>query len=275
MDRTASLLRTARELRARVFRSLPWGFRVAHLFTVLASDTLYVFGRVIGSVFLRQKVEGMPEPPPSWNPAARDPAMTLPKNYYADYANKVYRRLLSKFRDPELVEMAMMTIATKFAQNPSLVHEGSPLHSAEGLVTLSTERICLNLIEQKNRNRKRERSLFDTDEEGEERSIDLEDPRSMAHFDELFPAHQMGELKRDLKRILPWAPDYLDMAIDGFDDTEIIGNPAKGKPSLLAEKLHQDALLSPAGVPMSLAMWSKPGGYKDKIKKVIQEHLRG
>ena len=268
MDRVASLLRLARETRASVFRSLPWGYRVAHLFTVLSSGTVDVFAKTVGWVFLHQKVEGL-EPPPGWTP--RTPINLTPGAPFAKFANEVFRRCLGKFRDAELVEDAMSEVMSKFAMKPDLLTEGTPLQSAQGLISKSVMNLCLNKI--KSKNLRRTDSLYDTDGEGEEHTIDVEDPKALRSLDDLLSREQMAAIKRDIAKILPWAPAYLDMVLDGHDDEEILGNPKRNKPSLLADRLNVPVLTNPSGVPMSLAMWSKSNGYKDKIHAVIRKHM--
>jgi hypothetical protein len=169
----------------------------------------------------------------------------------------------------------MMEVAAKFGRNPKLVAEGSELHSAQGLIATSIQNSILNAIKAENiRRPPGTQSIFDTDEEGQERTIDLEDPQALHSFESLITQQQLSGIRKDLSKILPWAPDYLDLLLDGYNDREILGDPKAGKPGVLAEKLGLPALTNPSGMPMSLAMWSKVNGYKDKIEKVITKHLQ-
>lgn len=272
MDRTSKLKVGARELRASIFCSLPWGYRVAHALTVLASQTTKVFGRILGGVFLQRAVEGMPDPGPTWDPLVRDPSRTLPPNYYADFGDKVFRIMAGKFRDPSMVEEAMVEVMTKFTMHPDLVQEGTARQRAEEFVIVSTKNRILNRI--KAEKRRPHESFFDTDQDGQERSFDLADPRAAEKFEDFFSAQAMRELRTDLSHIMDWAPGYLEMILEGYGDAEIIGDPARGRPSLLAQRLRAgDYLRTSTGVTLTMGSWSKPGGYKQKIRDVVNEHI--
>jgi len=272
MDRQGRLKIGAQALRVSIFCDLPWGYRVAHALTVLASQTTNVFGRILGSVFLQRAVEGMADPGPHWDPSARDPSRTLPTNYYADFGGKVFRIMSGKFRDPSLVEETMVEVMTKFAMHPELVQKGTGRSRAEALVIEATKNTLRNRI--KAEQRRPHESLFDTDQDGQERTLDLDDPHAAEKFEDFFNAQDMRGIRRDLAHIMDWAPGYLDMVLEGYDDTEIIGDPVRGKPSLLAQRLHAgNYLMTRTGVPLSLGSWSKPGGYKQKIRDVVNRHI--
>lgn len=63
------LLRRAVDLSRRIYTSLPWGYRIAELFTVLAGDSLEAFGRVIYAEFIKSVVRGMPDVAPGRRPS--------------------------------------------------------------------------------------------------------------------------------------------------------------------------------------------------------------
>ena len=272
MDRVASLRFAARELRASIFRSLPWGVRLAHVWTVLSSVGI-PFGQAVGAVFLMRGVEGMPDPGPKWNPNARKPADTLPRGYFGDWGKKVELTTLRKVRDADLVDDAMLTVMSKLLLKPETIREGVSVSEAQSFVLRGVMNAALDLVREQNR--RREVSLFDVDDDDDRSGvIDLDDPRAAEKFEDLFKHLDLRRVKQDLARLLPWAPDYLDMLMEGYEDMEIIGDPSKGRESLLAKRLHLPNLTNLDGVPMSMGMWSKPNGYKDKIKKILGKHLR-
>lgn len=256
MDRLASLRLAARELRASIFRSLPWGTRVAHLFMVLASSTTDAFGRAFFDVFRKRGVVGLDDADPR------------------SFGSSLYRAMFARFRNDELVEDSMVDVLMKFTKNPSLIDEGSTFARVSGLIKLAVANQILTKLKSESRLRKKHKSLFDTDEDGEEVGLDFDDPKSLDKYKEV--NLDLPRIRRDVSRILPWAPKYVDMILEGYNDAEIIGDPAKGQPSLLAEKLRLDTkfLPNPSGQPMTIGMWSKPGGYKDKIRDVMRKHVK-
>lgn len=245
-----SILRTAAlTLRTSTFRSLPWGRKVAHALTVLASSTATAFGRALQDALEKRgiKLDGR------------------------RFGEKVYRAMLGKYRDTELVEDAMIDVATKFSVKPELLRADLGQSAVESYVMQAVQFAVMTALKAK-RNLK-EDSLFDTDDSGEDLALELDDPRAVAQFEDLLDASDVRILKNKLRSVLPWAPGYLDMLLDGYTDKEIIGDVDKGFPSELAKKLHQEWLTNPKGQPMTMGMWSKPGGWKDKVRDIIRQHM--
>lgn len=275
MQKIAHLQRTADLLRARIFRTLPWGARVAHAFTVLSNSTISTVGRAVGAVFLQRGVVGMPDPGPTWNPNAREPALTLPSTYYSTQIAAVFRKMVSSRRaTPDTVEDALITATARLTAKPEYIAEGSPENKARAyFVTMVQSAFSRQQQTTRRALPPGAMSMHEVNDEGEEYTLDIEDPKSLEYFEELFPLHKMGPVNHDLKRIVDWAPEYWQMVLDGYSDREILGNPQQGVPGLLAEKLRLPYLANPKGQPMTLGMWSKSDGYKDKIEKVIRKHL--
>lgn len=255
MDRFATLRTAARVLRAAIFRSLPWGVRVAHLFVVLASGTTYAFGRAFFDLARKRGVVG------------------LEKADSRKFGSDVYRAMFAKYRDDELVEDSMVDVLMNFTSRPDLIEDGTTVPQLFGLVRAAVNNQILTRLRSKARERKKHKSLFDTDEEGEA-TFDILDPEALDRYRDV--ELDLPRIRREVGRILTWAPDYVDMVLEGHGDAEIIGDPAKGRSSLLAEKLRLDPpyLTNPSGQPMTVGMWSKPGGYKDKIRQVMREHVK-
>lgn len=289
MDRIAALLKAARDLQRRLWCSLPFGYRLAHLLCALSSSALEAYGKAFYTAFLQKGVTGMPDifnkPAEQW--FAEQPenirdtpklADKLPKDYGYDLANLVKKILLRKFGDPGLVDEALSGFYMRYLASGHLrFTRGTSLADAHRFVIESVKRELINLL--KSRGRKREQSLFQEDE-GEERTIDIRDPNAFEHLEDTFPDWHQPVVKRDLMRVAPWVPAYLDLATEGYGDDEIFGwsksDPYSGsKPSELAKRLGLDFVPRPGSKdPLGRGLWSKPGtGTKNKIVEVLNSHI--
>lgn len=269
------LVTAAEETHRRLYASLPWGYRLANLFTRLAVDTTDAFGRAIMAEFMLRGVTDMPDPGPRWNPKSPKPADTLPRGYGRDFADRIYRTLLSKFRDPDLAENAMMDFLIRFTLQGGAknMQPGTNFNDAKGYVMKGVMNQGINIVHQKNRQRQRERSLTQYDDEsGGDTVIDIDDPHAFKQLEEAIPSWEMPRVKADLLKLGPWVPHYLDLAMKGYDDAEILGFKNPGVPSLL-EKMFHTPPLNAQGGPISGASWSKVNGYKDKILTIMKKHV--
>jgi hypothetical protein len=257
-NRIATLRRAALDLRTNIFRSLSWGQRVAHVFTVLASGTTDAFGVALSDA-LRKRGYSSEEFGHKWGKA---------------FGSKLFRTLLGKYRDDELVEIAMLNLVTRISLKPQEIDEGMARSSIESYLLKGAHQLVLTELRKKNIQNKREVMFEERSEDDAATGFDFEDPSALRTFDQLMDASDVRAIKMKLRAILPWAPGYLDMLLDGYSDKEIIGDHDKGRPSLLAEKLQQEFLTNPKGQPMTMGMWSKPGGWKDKILGVIRQHMQ-
>lgn len=268
MDRLAALLVTAEELRGATFRALPWAYRVAHVVRVMVgTGTGDVFGRYVGALFLTSGVEGMPDPGPKWDPTARDPVRTLPVNYYRDFGDKAVRILTRKFGDFSVVEDALMNAMSLVAAKKVRIQEGTARSRAEAYVMTTLVNEAKRIMRE--RYRMPQESL--TRDETDDIPFELEDTDALDEYERMFSVSDMKAIRQALGRVAPWAPMYLDMVLEGYDDAEIIGDPIRNRPSLLARRLGVgDYLPTTKGLPMSVGSWSKPGGYKSQIREVIE-----
>lgn len=286
MKRIASLRRAALELRASIFRSLPWGYRVAHFFfTVLASREVDDVARILAAVFFVRHVEGMEG---LYSGQLRPGDLKAQVNQVISriraplelrsFVSKMHGTLVHRYgkHNEEFVTGAMLEAITKFHAKPDVVDEGVPLKKAQNLFFTAVHNLLKNKFD-KAYLRHEQSGTGEHDGEDVDMLVNLEDPKaleSFKQFEDLLSPSELNDLKRDAARVLPWAPGYIDMLMDGYTEADIIGDPAKGRPSLLAEKLHLKNLTNPDGVPMSMGMWSKPGGWRHKVMEVLKRRLQ-
>jgi hypothetical protein len=231
MDRIATLILASQNLARRLYASLPWGLRVADLFLRLAADSTEAFGRMIFAEFLLRGVTEMPDPGPRWNPKSSKPADTLPRGYGQDFASRVYKTLIGKFRDPELAENAMVEFMIRFTlQGGSKgLRDKCPLKEAQGYVMTGVVRQGINVVNDKTKQRHREKSITQEDADGEETNLDISDPHAFEDIAELIPEHQLKSLLRELsQKVHPDAGLYVKYLTEGYNEKEIVGDPAHG-----------------------------------------------
>jgi len=258
----ARLITAAEETQRRLYASLPWGYRVAQLFMVLSLDTTESFGRAIMAEFLLKGVTGMPDPGPRWNASSKKPADTLPRGYGRDFADRVYKTLLGKFRDPDLAENAMMDFLIRFTLQggSSHMHPGTSFDQAKQYVMQGVVRQGINIVQEKTRQRQREKPTYQQDDEGEEQQIDFSDPHAFEDLADLIPQHQLKALLADLSRkVHPDAGLYIKLLTEGYNEKEIVGDPAKGIEGKLP---HYNS---------SPQSWN--ANWKPKILKYLQERV--
>ena len=275
MDRVASLRLAAQQLRVSIFRSLPLSFRLAH--AVVAAGYGEALGKYFGALFLKAGVQGMPDPGKRWKPDSPNAADTLPSGYYASFGHDILRKMKGKYSRSfgmEFIEDSLQEFIADRTLAKSLgLREGAAEHEAQGLVIRAVENFLIDKIRVL-QNRKKiapTGPMQRTDDEGEETEIDFNDPQSVDALQEEITRAQITQIKREIAKIVPWAPQWFDMLMDDYKDTEIIGDPMKGNPSLLAQQLGLDTpyLPSPSGKPMTIPMWSM--NYKPKILDKIKD----
>jgi DNA-directed RNA polymerase specialized sigma24 family protein len=218
------LYRRAVELSRKIYCSLPWGYRVAQVFTVLAGDSLDSFGRVVYSEMIRSVVRGMPETA-SGKPAfdlvqdvERRGADALPAGYGRPFASRVFKILLSKFSDPEVVEDAMSQVLLQAARRKLHIKNGANLPEAESYIITIAMNAARDIL--RARGRRREESLI-RDRDDEESRVDVEDPEAFRQLDTLLPAPELRRLLVELREVHPRAPDWLQAKLDGQSGQEI------------------------------------------------------
>lgn len=245
-SKLATLRQAALNLRLNLFRSLPWGERVAHVLSVLASGTTDAFDQALAQALKRQ---GMDTP-------------------VRGLGQKIYNGLSRKFySDRDAVENAMIDVVVEISNGKIRIDPNQSLPSF--LRTVVQNRVISEMRRTK-LERQQSQSLYDTEDPID---FDPEDASALRSFEDLMDASDMRDLKRKLDSVVDWGGEYLEMLLDGYTDKEIIGDRDRGVPSLLAQKMHQDYLTNPSGQPMTMGMWSKTNGWKEKLRRVIEQHL--
>jgi hypothetical protein len=197
MDRTA-LFHRAAEIRRKIFASLPWGIRLAIVFSEIASDTGYLqlWGKYIGAEFLRSGVVGMPDPGPNFKPAHRNPAATLPNGYMAKFIGSVYGLLLKNYHNPSLAEEAIENYVAKMvakAKDGGSMIKAVPLASAESYVRHGIILEAKSLARELLKEQARTESLEDTGDEGTSVRRDIADPHALPDEDPIVEPGASGE----------------------------------------------------------------------------------
>lgn len=261
--RQIKLAQEASVLQRRIYASLPWGFRVARFFLRLASDTIDVFGRVVAAEFIKRGVEGMPEINGQPAEAFREKLVKagskagdkLPRNYGRQFAQSAWNMNMSKIRNPEVIEDAMVTVVEKLLKNPHLIREGVLLREAQAFVLKMVRNETIDILRMKGR--RREDSLT-IEDEGEEINLDPQDPSALKEIEEMLPPSTLREIARDLDRINESAGTYVNLIFQDYSDREI----AEG-----AMLPHMDGPVS----PQALFNWKKR--WMPKIEEVIRKHV--
>lgn len=262
--RQASLFDKAAALTRRIYASLPWGVRVANLLaTLTASDPRADFGRLVYTVFIRHGVRGLPD-------IGGQDALTVdvsgkklaPPGYGKDFGNQLWRRMLSKYRNPELVSDAMQTLAVKLLSQPGNYLDGVTLHRAEGHIVHMLDFGIQDVLKSSDY-RRTEGLGGGSDDEGEERDFQVLDRETLRKLDDVILPNEMRKIKQRLVReVHPDAALYIDLLLEGYEAKEIVGDARSGVPSMLPHVQQK---------PMSYQNWD--GNIKPKIYRVFREEL--
>lgn len=239
MNRLAT---SAVALQRKVYASLPWGFRLANFLTRLAD-----YGtRAFGEVFLKT-LKGM---------GIEVPATEKP-NAVGDMC---YRALLSKFKDPSLVEEIMQDSIANLLDKSNRLNKamvGLPYTECRALLLTSMKNLGIDVL------RRRKKEEFTIDDPETDRVI--EDPGSWDELGEYIPERTLLEIEKDLAKsvnpkLLPDLPLYFKLLVDGYADSEIL----KGKMLPFMKDFGEFS-------HSQYVNWQKT--YKDKIKAVLKKHL--
>jgi hypothetical protein len=242
MDRTASLLHQAAELRRRIFSALPWGVRFSAVFMQLASDTGWfnAWGKAIGALFLNAGVPDMPDPGPQWEKHPGN-AKGLPNGYMADFMASVFRVAKAEAQgNPALAEEAISLWFAR-AMDGKIKLRPEPLATVKSYVMDGCKRQAKYLRIQKVRDEARSHSLQDTDEDLDKGvSLDLADPKTLDDPHNLSLLEQVLNFQHDEPHLWKGLLDYLSrhvhedagqyfqLLLEGYDKNEIIGQPSAG-----------------------------------------------
>jgi RNA polymerase sigma factor (sigma-70 family) len=240
----------------RIFASLPWGFRLAHLLTKIAVNTQEAFGRFVFAEFLKAGVEGLPDidgqPALSLRAKIQGPkaADKLPRGYGRAFGTKVWMVALSKYRDPEIVEDAISRVMVKLVTGDAKVREGSHIKVAESFIITAVINAATDVLRKK---KWETPSLVRRDEEsGAYTEIDITDPGAFHELEQALPRSEMVKIMRDLKQVHDRAPAWVEAQLDGLSNLEIAAEWG----------------ISPAAA----SQWAKR--YIPEIEAVFQKYLR-
>lgn len=251
LSRTA--IRAARIAR-EIYASLPWGYRVAGLLVKLAMSTQQTFGKYAYWKFVLADVKGLPDingaPASSLKDKVDGPRgdSKLPANYGAQFGQKVYRTALAKMGNPELVEDAMSSVMMRMVSGQLKINEGVTLAEAESYVLTSVLNARKDL-HRKDKRRGPQDSLVD-DETGA--ALDLEDPAAFKMVENALSAREMDALLRDVGRVHPKAPEWVEAMLEGVAKRELA--------------VQWDT------TPNYITNWENR--YLDKVKAVVKDYLK-
>lgn len=220
----------AKDLNRKIYASLPWGYRIAGLMLHLASGTTDAVGKAMYAEFLKAGVDGLPpingEPASSVADKYLGKAHRLPSGYGREFGNKLYATLLSKARNPELVEETLSRLMVNMARGKTAVKPGTELKQAESFVIGA----AINLLKdiwREQKVRKQDETL-DIDQEG----INLSDPSAFRHLENMLPHSELPRIMRDIEAIDPRATSWFEAKLEGLLSSEIADEWGVSKPRL-------------------------------------------
>ena len=245
MDRTARLIEAADSVHRRIWASLPFGVRLAHFLERFAAVKGKPFGRAIYEIFSRLGVPGVPE----------SKAGLIAQG--ESWGQNIWFHAMSKFHNPEMVADILQDTVVKFAHGSTLdVSHG--IKQAQNYVLRAVITRGIDVI----KSRKRKKEISDL------QSHNDDNPRQMEHKVEDFnpSAADISMILRSYKpaldRIHPSAAEFVRLRlIDGYDLLRVIGDPAKGIPSMLSHPYTK------SGTPLTPPKW------KETYQPVIEEFL--
>ena len=252
MNRLATLRLAARDLQARIFRSLPWKHRFAHAFTVLADKQMFrALGLALADTFKQRGIEPV-------NPKE-----------IIDMVERMYKKLVQMSQDVIEAESAVSDFVSELCVNPDKLRQGV---SAAGAMSYIRQGMLLKMKDKLRAKMRRQEDYFEDLEKTMGQAVD--DPGAMDAFEDLVEKRGLQRLFQDANKIVPWGGAYLQEVMDGAKDNALIGNSSKGIPSQLAQELYgEDYLKTPGGEVMSLGNWSKPNGYKEKMRQLLMDYF--
>ncbi len=260
MDRIASLSDRAGNLRRNLFASLPPSEQklATMLFTADLEETI---GRQLGAELLKAGVTGMPDPGPKWNPASRQPALTLPANYLRHEIAGIVIWLRSKVRDMEIVSDGMSEYVL-FVNSGKVKIDPVPLASALSHAKMGMLHRCLDVLKHVNVQRRHEESMHSMDDEGTDTLKEFPDAAALQDMMRDLGPTALHKLSAYLvQHVGPWAPKFVELFGQGWTPTEMV---------------TEKKLVNDKGeiYPFSAQAIMKPRGMMDKIRDAIGAFYR-
>ena len=246
------LIQASLELKRKVFSSLPWGLRVAHLlYQVRFASDASVFGQSMYGLFLLYGVEGMPTPP--MMPKSTKDIDKL-HGYGQDFGRKAYKFALSLFRADSMREdkakealtLAFMKLFSDSALKGKLA--GESLSYAENYTLSAVRSESVGMMRKE---KVREHS-------------DIEDlvhePASWDNLADMIPRSEQEALLKELERSVnletfPDIVEYFQLLLEGHNTQEIARENLL--PSLQQKSMSHQGLRR----------------YEDIIKRVLEHHF--
>ena len=260
------LAKKASDLARRIYASLPWGVRVANFFLRLGSGIVDAFGQVAYAEFIKRGITGLPDigndPAASWQerllkagPKAGD---RVPRGYGRKYAQMIWNVMLSKTKNPEMVEELMTWAVEHLIAHPAVIKEGVSRQEAEAFVLMMLKNKSTDMFRSQGRRKKIEGPSTTVDDEGEQVTLDVMDPNAFKELAEMMPEHTLKAIVHDLEALHPNAAAYIDLAFQGYEDREIAQN---------AMLPNMDQAVS----PQALNQWKKK--WLPRIQQVVMKYL--
>jgi hypothetical protein len=288
MDPVSKLILASSEVRRRLWASLSWNERFAEVFTVLAEATHEPFSRAMAAMFLLAGVRGMPpikgQSPEefmaafkggkhgqgSWHSQVNALTAMLPRGYAGVIGGAAFKQALAVSRNnidtaEDILSMVLTTFLGGAGQNIKPVSFGEAIK----LVQTSAHNTGINL------GKKRQREVMPgAGEEDDERSgvpegiapgVHNLDELAHKHVKLLLEAMHSSALKSELEHIHPSAVQYVELLLEGYDKSEILGMTPRGQALPGGSKLKHPVTKS--GQPLTPQNWSP---YEKKIFDTIR-----
>jgi len=244
------LILAVHQLRARVFSSLPWGYRVARfLVQIRFAAEPGAFGRLTYGLFMLYGVEGLPRV--DFRPKTIREIDKLPRDFGREFGYKC-RNVAAKYLrgSDDAIEELLSEVVVKLISSPEVkrVLSGEVLSRAESYVLKIIRNMGIDQL-RKNHVRRHE----DIDEL-------IESP---SHWDELgaiLSESEKDDIAAELEkavspRLLPDLPRYFELLISGYSNKEIAEQ--RMLPNLREKPISQQALAK----------------YRSKIREVLERHF--
>jgi len=198
------LLKTAAtNLRKTIYASLPWAYRIAGVFMLVAEDATRNIGRGFYQMFRQEgDVTGM---------EARDLGDT--------FGRHMYGLALRITHSPEKAKDVLQELFAEYLAHGTFKKIHGDIGQAEAFVMNMVKNRALNML----RNMKRNVSLTQEDDEGESVERVIEDPDAWSDLDEgVIDRSDMPRVLSELRRRDPNLEAYFKAKLEGNTDAEIL-----------------------------------------------------
>lgn len=248
MDRVASLLKSARELRRHLFASLPMRVRLAALILVLANANAEAWGKFFYALFLTKGVKGMPDirgqDALEWYAALPDSKKQvkimadklLPPGYGSKFGHSIYKFALMIAKRPDKVDDELQSLSEYVLKNElGGLQEGSSLSRAENYIIHAVQNRTYNILTRQKREQQRNESMSPPDDDDKQTKQYTDRVQQELH-DQKLELHELLESPKThlvLNRVHPDAMTFIEKFLEGYDVKEIVGDPKHGEPGLL------------------------------------------